>query len=639
MSSREWSDEVLVTWRKLAESLGSALPDSVKSTAAATPLAPVAVENKPAPGRLGPRGLSPRTTYSRVNTGSAPTTSYGGDQKATAPRGMEFLPQKVAHRRDSTMGSIMQRPLLQDLVKSAMEATVAKANVAVEAHRQLGIPIAKTAAAKPSTPHIPSEVCEKYASALEYLAKKADIDLSGGTPGIGPGEGPNALEVTQAPGGENPFDAGTTGSATAPNQVPVNPPMASFPDSKAPANAMATNLDMEHGEQPVDPMNNETASNEAQKTSAVKLARKNLGLLKKLSSKPFLTPEQEAFNNADLNYGQANSARRTGALLGAQLGGIGTAVGGAALAHRFGVHPLAGAAVGAVPGVVGGGLIGGTIGGRYDDPDAVAYADDNFDRALAAAHPEEFMPEEAAALAARPVVPRPQPKQASAKKTAALHAKNLAALGLRKQAEDAINPAQISAGPASAEGEEAPEGVSASEEGPVPAVPSDVGRQESFIGSNEAAIAYTKRQAKMDPKRDLGQLLVEPALSSATDKVLEQAFAHTNEAGAKVAHTLFGQLAQKQAAAKPAPVKQAAARQVPAKPAVKQASAKPKPPTAASRLTKTAAAHALLLKLADEVCKEKKVKTSNFSTAQGQSSFDASTTAPTAVKAPSFSAR
>ena len=625
-----------MTWRKLAESLGSALPDSVKSTAAATPLAPVAVENKPAPGRLGPRGLSPRTTYSRVNTGSAPTTSYGGEQKATAPRGMEFLPQKVAHRRDSTMGSIMQRPLLQDLVKSAMEATVAKANVAVEAHRQLGIPIAKTAAAKSSTPHIPSEVCEKYASALEYLAKKADIDLSGGTPGIGPGEGPNALEVTQAPGGENPFDAGTTGSATAPNQVPVNPPMASFPDSKAPANAMATNLDMEHGEQPVDPMNNETASNEAQKTSAVKLARKNLGLLKKLSAglPTDLTPEEEArvhqamltggigggipFPGADaLGGGLTEGWRGAGhAFLGSGIGEVGGATLGAGVGALGGAalgNPEVGAALGGRVGAIAGGAAGGAYGNR-----------------LAAL--KNIRDERAAA-------PVAVPKEAAAKKTAALHAKNLAALGLRKQAEDALNPAQISAGPASAEGAEAPMGVSASEEGPVPAVPSDVSRQESFIGSNEAAIAYTKRQAKMDPKSDLGQLLVEPALSSATDKALELAFAHTNEAGAKVAHTLFGQLAQKQAAAKPAPVKQAAARQAPAKPAVKRASAKPKPPTAASRLTKTAAAHALLLKLAEEVGKEKKVKTSNFSTAQGQSSFDASTTAPTALKAPSFSAR
>ena len=82
---------------------------------------------------------------------------------------------------------------------------------------------------------------------------------------------------------------------------------------------------------------------------------------------------------------------------------------------------------------------------------------------------------------------------------------------------------------------------------------------------------YTKRQAKADPKRDLEQLITEPALSASTDKTLDMAFDNTNAAGAKIA---------------------------------------------AARLTKTAAAHALLLKLAEEACDDKKVKKEKNSQAQ-----------------------
>ena len=101
---------------------------------------------------------------------------------------------------------------------------------------------------------------------------------------------------------------------------------------------------------------------------------------------------------------------------------------------------------------------------------------------------------------------------------------------LRKLAEDAINPAHIE----SAKGQgDSPEGASASGEG-VPSEPSDVSSQKNMISSNEAAINYTKGQAKADPKRDVNQVLQEPALSSASDKVLQEAFANTGAAGVKI---------------------------------------------------------------------------------------------------------
>jgi hypothetical protein len=103
---------------------------------------------------------------------------------------------------------------------------------------------------------------------------------------------------------------------------------------------------------------------------------------------------------------------------------------------------------------------------------------------------------------------------------------------IRKLAEDAINPAHIDS-PASVNPAEPPPGASASEEG-VPSEPGDVTSQKRMIASNQAAIDYTKREAKADPKKDVAQVVTEPPLSSTTDKVLEQAFDATGQAGVKI---------------------------------------------------------------------------------------------------------
>jgi hypothetical protein len=407
--------------------------------------------------------MAPRATYSRVNTGAPPTPGVGTEGKSAPPRGMEFLPAKVAHKEKTSMANIMTRPTMQDLVKEAMAGTVSKVHISAEAVRSLDAPSAqqKTASVAEAPSMVPTEVIEKTARALEHLASKvaADPGSSGvASSGVGPGQGAGqVMQVLEAQSSEENVDAGQQGQATSKNVPPKDPPMQSTSEQKAdPSNAMQTNDDMQHAEQPVDPMHNETASNAPQKQASA-LFLKNaqaLGLVPDTSEK---------------------------------------------LAQR------------------------------------------NFAM-------------------------------------------------LKKLAEDAINPAQISAGGASAQGAEAPDGASAAQDGPIPPEPSDVNSQKSMISSNDAAINYTKRQAKADPKKDLGHVLSEPALSSATDKTLERAFDHTNQAGAKIA---------------------------------------------SSRLTKTAAAHALLLKMAEEVeaekatAKGKKEKNSNMggglSTPSGQSGFNAST--------------
>lgn len=94
-----------------------------------------------------------------------------------------------------------------------------------------------------------------------------------------------------------------------------------------------------------------------------------------------------------------------------------------------------------------------------------------------------------------------------------------------KTAEDAINPAHISAGAAVP-----PDTRAGGESGGVAPKGST-----GLIASNEAARDYKRGAAKSDPKSDLKAYVNEPALSGATDKTLSMAFNHTGEAGTKFA--------------------------------------------------------------------------------------------------------
>lgn len=96
-----------------------------------------------------------------------------------------------------------------------------------------------------------------------------------------------------------------------------------------------------------------------------------------------------------------------------------------------------------------------------------------------------------------------------------------------KQAEDAINPAQISAGAAVA-----PDTSAAGEAGGAPVGGAPQG-PTGLVGSNESAIGYKRNAAYANRKTDLGKYWTEPAMSSATDKTLQEAFSHTGEAGTK----------------------------------------------------------------------------------------------------------
>jgi hypothetical protein len=78
-----------------------------------------------------------------------------------------------------------------------------------------------------------------------------------------------------------------------------------------------------------------------------------------------------------------------------------------------------------------------------------------------------------------------------------------------------------------------PPQATASEEG-VPALPGPAASQERMIDSNQAAINYTKRDAKAEPKERMGEVLDEPAQKKTTDTVLQNNLSNTNEAGTKI---------------------------------------------------------------------------------------------------------
>lgn len=120
----------------------------------------------------------------------------------------------------------------------------------------------------------------------------------------------------------------------------------------------------------------------------------------------------------------------------------------------------------------------------------------------------------------------PTPKEKAKKASATTLVDHF--LASTKVAEDAINPAQISAGKAVA-----PETSASGESGGAPVAGMPQGPR-SLVHSNESAQNYKKNQAYAGRKTELRQYFNEPALTSQTDTTLQQAFAHTGEAGTKL---------------------------------------------------------------------------------------------------------
>jgi hypothetical protein len=97
---------------------------------------------------------------------------------------------------------------------------------------------------------------------------------------------------------------------------------------------------------------------------------------------------------------------------------------------------------------------------------------------------------------------------------------------IEKAAEDAINPAKISAGAAVP-----PDTSAAGESGGAPVGGMPEGNT-SLVSSIDSAINYTKGQAKAKSKEEMKAYTNEPALKD--DGALAAAFSHAGEAGTKM---------------------------------------------------------------------------------------------------------
>ena len=213
---------------KVAEATSVPFPDSSVDTASSAPIPGLAVGNKPAPGQTGPKGLSPRTNYSRVNNGSPIIPDAGSSsQKGAAPDQQNFLPPKIAHSEVS-MSAAQQRLTIQQMIKAASQGAADHAAVTAEAARHLAdeTPTSvKTASSADELESIPTDYVNKLASAVEYVLEHSQIDEE-----VQPektatiGEGPNHLKVLEAPGGKNTVTPGGQGAATPSHQVPKSTP-------------------------------------------------------------------------------------------------------------------------------------------------------------------------------------------------------------------------------------------------------------------------------------------------------------------------------------------------------------------------------------------------------------------------------
>lgn len=494
--------------QKQANSVGSALPDPAADAAAAESIPAPSVSNKPPPGQTGPKGLQPRQTYSRVNTGTPQTPEAGAAAfKGMAPRGLEFLPKLSEARMNTTVTS---RPTLNDMVKAAMAGAIDRVSITDEAVRQIGGTV-KSASAPSSTPEsLPTDLLNKLADALGYVAdqieKGAAIQLpapAGGQPA--PGSGPGALKVMKAEHeGPAPLAPGQSGG-----KAEAGAPMESGKHGPAPANAMGTNENMHHGSWPADVMNGKTASD--------KLVATNLERLSKVG---FAVTQRGHDFDAAMHEMKARHMAEQMALHDHFSGG------------RFGLsdeakEQIGGPEKGTIERLVDIVRFGGHEQGLGGDPRHHEY--------VAAKHREgknAWNPLGGIATPSKHEVGGHPIAYGAYKSKAPEMPKESSVISMirkaasaKKVAEDANNPAQISAGK---EPGPAASGTASGEA--VPSQPADVNAQTRLIESNQAAINYTKRDAKRDPVSDAGKVYNAPVMK---DPVLNQVFENSGKAGVK----------------------------------------------------------------------------------------------------------
>lgn len=497
----------------------------INAAASTSPVPPPMVVPTPAPGkRESMSAVGAKTNYTRVNTGAPPLQDpVSGAQKTMPPRGAEMLP-KLASVGGEVFMKVTTRPVLQDLVKTAMNESLARADVTREANVQAeraGAPAEKTAAVVVGIP------VEKLANALDFLADEFRKEAE-------PGEGPGALRVMQAEAstplpdhkgqGHNvvPMRTGTQkglpteqGGTMVPNDLHHTPaagqkaPLTNYGKHAGVASFLLQKMA-------------EDESLETQEGKGMAQVREGLNKAESAHAKEKQAGEEGVAPTAAAPRPKATLGQRVGAgLLGGYPGMLG---GQKAVEHGHGnvegaLRGAGGYTLGALPGAAAGGALGygaghllhidpaltGMLGASVGSLGGGIAGYKHLTRPMGVDTPE---------LAAR----------MGGGQEVVAHV-----LASIKQAEDAINPAQISAGKA------VPPETSASGQpggNPVGGAPQGA---TGLIDSNQAAINFKRQAAYADKKTDLGKYWKEPALTQSTDSVLQNAFAHAGEASSKMA--------------------------------------------------------------------------------------------------------
>lgn len=414
--------------------------------------------------------------------------------------------------------NMTSRPLVQELVKQAMANSVSRAKIAAEGSRQLKLAGEnkcggcqdpecgchdKKASADGS---ISTDYAMKLAAAIEY-ATPVVLDMS---KKAAPNAPPARITETQQTGPEGVSQSAVSGTPPGPGQQGhghAQPPTNPGTQRAMPQEHGATQLENtinEHvsGEQT-------TAMSGGKGKTAEALFENNLGALSKLAKKDGERKAPLAHRMGEAVGRHADTMSGVG---GSVMGALGGAGAGGAIGHGLG--GTKGAIAGMALGAAGGGT-GGFFGGR-----AVGRGMQGMSKGMAEAHRTRPKYEG--------IGTKEDVKDAKEKKGSAQLSLVDDFLGHVKQAEDAINPANISAGPAVPPDTNASGEAGGAPVGGMPQGPS------SLIGSNESAINYKKQTAYSPRKSELAQYFNEPAMSAATDRTLHEAFAHTGEAGVKI---------------------------------------------------------------------------------------------------------
>jgi hypothetical protein len=340
-------------------------------------------------------------------------------------------------------------------------------------------------------------------------------ELDDGSPNPG-GPGTALLAVPATTSGES-LDAGASGEATDAHQLPDEVTPNESPQEFDAPNALETNQDMMMPEQPEDVLKQAAAvrkSEIAQELRSLVLS-KMAGVID-----PDTDPARAGTLETALGRGRVHGI--LGALGGGALGSLaGAGIG--ALSHRARPGAAIGGGLGYGLGSLGGDIQGIVSGARHADK-----INKELDqrRKTASVFQKE---KEAHMLLLKAVQSGVSPEAA------------LSILGLRKQAEDALNPAQISAG-TEPELQSAPsipnqlsQGAEVGELTPRETAPNvGEGSGRELLDSIESAINATKEEAKRQNKGALSEILTEPAMSEAHDSTLNQSLDNTDSAGVKI---------------------------------------------------------------------------------------------------------